>query len=383
MSNFQTVGLIAPRAEQKEQKEPKKDPLDQILKGLQIANGVMGIGVNYTEFQKNRGDLAAQEDTRNGVLTKGQELGLMEKGLDKAQPDADGNFPAGAVQYKTRQGEDTPTAAFVRSQKPEKPLMGWVTTRDAKGVEESVYSPLTEGMRAVKQPVPLRASPKASGGGSGSGSGGSGGGSGKLVQVDTVDAQGNPAKTFVRPEEGKVVPTGKPADKAADKSRKESDYRYNNLQKNAAKLKELVQKHGTMELTGAAGDQMDSLVYDMAVDYAKLVDPESIAREGEVAAAQKYMLGFRKFGGATTTNQTALEQIDNYAANLDSRLGSLAEATGQELPASYGKRGAPPEGLAGQPPGNDPLILQYMKAHNLQYGQAEAILTQRGYKPGG
>lgn len=159
MANFETVGLIGPRSEQREPKEKKKDIWDQLKDGLDIANGVMGLAVNYNTIQKYRGDIAAQEDVRNGVLNKGQELDYVAKGLDKAQPDASGAYPPGAVQYKSRQGNDTPTAAFVRSQKPEKPLMGWVTSRDKAGKTTRTYGPLSEGVSSTLEPLP-QAAPK-------------------------------------------------------------------------------------------------------------------------------------------------------------------------------------------------------------------------------
>lgn len=154
MANFETVGLIGPRSEQREPKEKKKDMWDKLKDGLDIANGVLGIGVSYNTIQKYRGDIAAQEDARNGVLNKGQELDYVAKGLDKAQPDANGAYPPNAVTYKSRQGDDTPTAAFVRSQKPQKPLEGWVTSRDKSGKTTRTYGPLTSGMTSTLEPLP-------------------------------------------------------------------------------------------------------------------------------------------------------------------------------------------------------------------------------------
>lgn len=120
----------------------------------------------------------------------------------------------------------------------------------------------------------------------------------------------------------------KPADAKADN---EVAYRYNALKQNAADLKALVGQHGTNVMFGPEGDQMDSKIYQMAVDYAKLVDPESIAREGEVAAAQKYMLPFRNWAGLGTSNSTATSQIDNYLTDLDKRLAAREKATGRAI----------------------------------------------------
>jgi hypothetical protein len=111
-----------------------------------------------------------------------------------------------------------------------------------------------------------------------------------------------------------------PVDKALAKQDTETNYRYNSLVQNAEELKELVRKHGTVNTFGDVGAKMDSKIYQMAVDYAKMVDPDSVAREGEVAAAQKYMLPFRNSGGLTTRNATAIKQIENYISDLNNRV---------------------------------------------------------------
>ncbi len=114
------------------------------------------------------------------------------------------------------------------------------------------------------------------------------------------------------------------------KTNRESDYRYNKLNTNAQELKDTILGNkekgtkgvGTFEMFGDKGSSMDSKIYQMAVDFAKLVDPDSVAREGEVAAAKKYMLPVRDWGGMGTSNETAGKMIDNYIADLDSRLAA-------------------------------------------------------------
>lgn len=129
----------------------------------------------------------------------------------------------------------------------------------------------------------------------------------------------------------------KPKDTAKEvASDKEANYRYITLQNNADQLKKLVQKHGTFSLTGTAGTEMDSKIYQMAVDFAKLVDPESVAREGEVASAQKYMLPIRQWGGLGTANKTAEDLIDKYKQDLDARIAARKAAkTGDVMAKTF------------------------------------------------
>jgi len=50
---------------------------------------------------------------------------------------------------------------------------------------------------------------------------------------------------------------------------------------------------------------LDAIPYQLAITYAKLVDPSSVAREGEVAAAQKYLVDL----GVTADKAKVLEQL--------------------------------------------------------------------------
>ncbi len=138
-------------------------------------------------------------------------------------------------------------------------------------------------------------------------------------------------------------------------SQQESTSRYNNLKINAARLDGLVKKYGTAEVVGPEEDTMRALVYSMAIDYAKLVDPESVAREGEVAAAQKYMLPF--VGKAGYNDTTARKLISEYVTGIDQRLKTQDMARkGERVPPGEFDLGAIGEsGAAYGAPGGQPL----------------------------
>lgn len=82
-------------------------------------------------------------------------------------------------------------------------------------------------------------------------------------------------------------------------------------------LKSTVQEHGTYEnaILGnpEAASKMESIPYQVAITYAKIVDPNSVAREGEVAAAQKYMLDL----GVTSNKKKVLAQIDHMQSTIN------------------------------------------------------------------
>lgn len=82
----------------------------------------------------------------------------------------------------------------------------------------------------------------------------------------------------------------------------------------ADQLEEAVNRSGTWEagnipLISNKKDAaiIDAAPYQLAITYAKIVDPASVAREGEVAAAQKYMLNLGMFAN----KEKALEGIQN------------------------------------------------------------------------
>lgn len=127
-------------------------------------------------------------------------------------------------------------------------------------------------------------------------------------------------------EEAKKDEKDKKPKEKDERSQKEAQYRYNILHKNLNDLESLVKEHGAFDIVGPEGDRMDSLIYQVAIDFAKLVDPESVAREGEVAAAQKYMMTFRANKGAFRSKETAVSLIKSYKTDLDRRLKARGEA---------------------------------------------------------
>lgn len=91
----------------------------------------------------------------------------------------------------------------------------------------------------------------------------------------------------------------------------------------ARKLKKTVLKTGNFESDNSfalfsdaeKSADLSNAAYKLAIAYAKIVDPESVAREGEVEAAKKYAIPM----GIATDDKTTLRAIDNYIKEISQR----------------------------------------------------------------
>jgi len=101
--------------------------------------------------------------------------------------------------------------------------------------------------------------------------------------------------------------------------------RSKNIDRMLGKLEKAVLDKGTYEQFGAHNKTINDLVYQIAVDTAKLLDPDSVAREGEVKAAQQYSL-FE--ASPLIRNETALDIIKNFRANAAERFKTALEVRG-------------------------------------------------------
>ena len=253
----------------------KEDSLTTIAKALGIASQIYGIRTNMAQLDDFAAKREAEEKTRTASEANKKRVG--QGILNRAEQ---------IELSKTH--EISPT-------KPE----GVASFQIA---DEESGSPLYASVRQAKQ-TPLEKAKE------------------KLVAIDTVDEKGNPVTMYATPKAGQMFPKAPKADPNV-KMNQEFTERYNNLVSNAEKLKGLVKQHGTFELAGTAGEQMDGLIYNMAIDYATVVDPASVAREGEVAAAQKYTLPIRNgiVSGLGMKNSTAVSLIDDYIGSLQDRV---------------------------------------------------------------
>lgn len=131
---YATVNMIGPRAEQREQKERKKDTMDHILEGLQIAQGITGIAVNYQTIQDKIANRKMETerfaDERGGINSQ----------KDKAAYFASHNPVAkgtpGALEASFRKGDQVETVSWLPRNKEaglKPPGTRAIQTVDAQG----------------------------------------------------------------------------------------------------------------------------------------------------------------------------------------------------------------------------------------------------------
>jgi len=93
-------------------------------------------------------------------------------------------------------------------------------------------------------------------------------------------------------------------------------------------LENIVKNYGTWE-SGWVGNSeaaagLEALPYKIAIQTAKIVDPGSVAREGEVAAAQKYIIPLGMFAN----KETALAAINQHRKTIKDYGSAREKASG-------------------------------------------------------
>jgi hypothetical protein len=162
----------------------------------------------------------------------------------------------------------------------------------------------------------------------------------KLAQIEEIrrkpqkeeqERQFKEKEFGLRQEERKDTLQSKQEEKQAakiDKLKKEQtevDYRENSINSSLNQMEDIIKKYGTFEVFGPQSEQLESLIFNTALDYAKLVDPDSVAREGEVAAAKKYSLAIKGLG---VSNASALQLINDMRKKTQERASFLRQAKG-------------------------------------------------------
>lgn len=94
-------------------------------------------------------------------------------------------------------------------------------------------------------------------------------------------------------------------------------------------LEKTINEYGTAEVMSPKGAaDLNQAGYKLAILYAKIVDPQSVAREGEVEAAKKYIIPL----GPGTRSSTALAALKNQRDEIARRVGLFEKINGVKVP---------------------------------------------------
>lgn len=151
-----------------------------------------------------------------------------------------------------------------------------------------------------------------------------------LVQTITALAQVDPEKAREIAKSSLPILEVKAEDKAPKKTQADITFEQNAAaaMRFTNQLSDAIKKYGTFEIASPEGSaKLGQLPYQMAIAYAKTVDPSSVAREGEVAAAQKYLIPI----GLTTRNETALKAAESFKKDIKERVRQYKQSTGAEI----------------------------------------------------
>lgn len=283
-----SVSVVSPsRAQSSNEKKPEESTIDKIMKGLQIANGVLGMGVSIQSIRDHQSSIegrdaqtdqdadkyafetSERERKARGEVTPLEEFALREKGGIDA--------PAGA-------GNSTPLTRVVNGQK----------------------TPLQLAMAQKPEPT-ARAIP--------------------TRLVETVGSDGRPVQQIVEDKPGasfaSVVKPDKPPKDMTMNERNTLQTQYDR-DPEVRKTKEVLNSYGSVQALvknpSPASDQ--ALVYS----YMKALDPGSVVRETEAesVAALDSLKERAKAQYARLTGDGGMSDVQR--ADLVNQINELAQA---------------------------------------------------------
>ena len=109
---------------------------------------------------------------------------------------------------------------------------------------------------------------------------------------------------------------------------KETMIRKDNIEKNVAEIVAMVQKHGTNEFLGSHNEDLERKLDQVATDMAKLQDPSSVARPGEVEMVKKTLAA----PGIFKRDSSALKMMEGFKREVESRANTALSRHGLAMP---------------------------------------------------
>jgi hypothetical protein len=119
----------------------------------------------------------------------------------------------------------------------------------------------------------------------------------------------------------------------------ETEDRRQNIINNISELERMIADKGTYEMLGSHNQNLDRLVDQVATDMAKLQDPESVARPGEVELVKQGLVQ----SGFKNSNKTALDILKKFKGEVEGRAKTAYEVRGAKPPAAYSAAVGPSE----------------------------------------
>lgn len=104
------------------------------------------------------------------------------------------------------------------------------------------------------------------------------------------------------------------------------------IKDNTTKAIQMIKEKGTYEAVGPHNDTLNGLIDQIAVDTAKLQDPNSVARPGEVELVRKSLAE----SGIFSLNTTAEKKLRNFYDTIDARANQAFTARGMKPPPAPG-----------------------------------------------
>lgn len=264
--------VIAPRSEPAPQKKEQKSDIEKIMEGVQLAGGILGMGVNVQSIREHQGNIEAQGDTKNGIITK-KDLLSRQDNFNVVPENTQG-----AVGYDVRNGDTT----------------------------DKVF---------LKPPTKVEKSPLG-------------------VWKDTIDAQGHPIHKFIQEaKDGDTLPIFQsPKDPKADIATTQTTElrKEYNGQKTTQNTYQVIE--GYNKVKGAAETKDHSPTDDMSLIYGimKMQDPGSTVREGEYASAENTRgipdTVLNAYNRALNGQKLTEEQRANFAHSAEGILDSQLKA---------------------------------------------------------
>lgn len=101
------------------QKREKKDPLDYLVQGLQIANSYYGIKADMAKLDEHKARTQKQKDIQQGIYDKGDQASFTQAGLDVSPYKEGAPVPQGSFIGKDKDS-GSPLLVSIRAKAPEK-----------------------------------------------------------------------------------------------------------------------------------------------------------------------------------------------------------------------------------------------------------------------